>query len=69
LAEELAWIVYHVLNKGEDSNGRFKGVLLSRVKQEQWPLPPSPDSITGPEEGPGPDRAGPRSASVGIGGE
>jgi len=46
VAKEIARIVYHVLSKGEDFNGRFKGVPLSRVKQEQWPLLPSPASIT-----------------------
>ena len=48
VAKELARIVYHVLRKREDFNGRFKGATLSRVKQEQWPLLPSPTSITGP---------------------
>lgn len=48
VAKEIARIVYHILRKGEDFNGRFKGVTLSRVKQEQWPLLPSPASITGP---------------------
>lgn len=49
VAKELARIVYHVLMKEEDFNGRFKGKPLSRTKQEQpthrrWvgPLLPSP---------------------------
>lgn len=46
VAKEIARIVYHVLRKEEDFNGTFKGVVLSRVKQEQWPLLPSPASIT-----------------------
>ena len=46
VAKELARIAYHVLKKREDFNGRFKGVVLSRAKQEQWPLLPSPASIT-----------------------
>ena len=46
VAKEIARIVYHVLRKQEDFNGRFKGTTLSRVKQEQWPLLPSPASIT-----------------------
>lgn len=52
VAKEIARIVYHVLRKGEDFNGRFKGVTLSRVKQEQWPLLPSPASITDSDGGP-----------------
>ncbi|MEM1041985.1 MAG: IS110 family transposase [Bacteroidota bacterium] len=54
VAKELARIAYHVLRKQEDFNGRFKGAVLSRVKQEQWPYAdrasalPSPTSITGP---------------------
>lgn len=46
VAKEIARIVYHVLKKKQDFNGRFKGQPLSRVKQEQWPLLPSPTSIT-----------------------
>ena len=46
VAKELARIAYHVLKKEEDFNGRFKGVPLGRAKQEQWPLLPSPASIT-----------------------
>jgi len=46
VAKEIARIVYHVLRKQEDFNGTFKGAVLSRVKQEQWPLLPSPASIT-----------------------
>ena len=46
VAKELARIVYHVLRKQEDFNGRFKGATLSRVKQEQWPLLPSPTGRT-----------------------
>ena len=47
VAKELAWIVYHVLSKGEDFNGRFKGAPLSRAKKQPWPLLPSPAGITG----------------------
>ena len=46
VAKEIARIVYHVLRKQEDFNGTFKGAVLSRVKQEQWPLLPSPASLT-----------------------
>jgi transposase len=46
VAKEIARIVYHVLRKQEDFNGTFKGAALSRAKQEQWPLLPSPASIT-----------------------
>lgn len=46
VSKEIARIAYHVLKKREDFNGRFKGVPLSRVKQEVWPLLPSPASIT-----------------------
>jgi transposase len=42
VAKEIARIVYAVLSKQEDFNGRFKGQALSRTKQEQWPLLPSP---------------------------
>jgi hypothetical protein len=51
-----------VLRKGEDFNGRFKGRSLSRTKQEQWPLLPSPASITG-------DGEETRPPSAGMGGE
>lgn len=54
VAKEIARIVYHVLRKEEDFNGRFKGRLLSRTKKEQWPLLPSPAGITGNGEDPGP---------------
>jgi transposase len=47
VGKEIARIVYHVLRKQEDFNGRFKGVALSRTKKEQWPLLSSPASITG----------------------
>lgn len=46
VAKEIARIAYHVLKKREPFNGTFKGAVLSRVKQEQWPLLPSPASIT-----------------------
>jgi hypothetical protein len=52
VAKEIARIVYHVLRKEEDFNGRFTGATLNRVKQEQWrerthgALLPSPASIT-----------------------
>ena len=69
VAKEIARIAYPVLRKGEDFNGRFKGVPLSRTKQEQWPLLPSPAGITGDGEGTGPERAGPRPPLAGLGGE
>lgn len=47
VSKEIARLVYHVLTKREDFNGRFKGHTLSRQKKEQWPLLPSPASITG----------------------
>ena len=47
VAKELARIVYHVLRKQEDFNGRFKGRVLSRSKKELWPLLPSPTRLTG----------------------
>jgi transposase len=46
VAKELARIVYHVWAKDEDFNGQFKGVVLERVKQEQWPLLRTPNSLT-----------------------
>jgi transposase len=46
VAKEIARVAYHVLKKREPFNGKFKGAVLSRVKQEQWPLLPSPASIT-----------------------
>ena len=46
VAKEIARIAYHVLRKQEDFNGTFKGAALSRTKQEQWPLLPSPTSLT-----------------------
>ena len=42
VAKELARVVYHVLTKEENFNGRFKGTPLKRPKREQWPLLPSP---------------------------
>lgn len=42
VAKEIARIVYHVLRKQEDFNGRFKGQSMKRAKKEQWPLLPSP---------------------------
>ena len=62
VAKEIARIVYHVLRKQEDFNGRFKGRLLSRTKKEQWPLSPSPAGITGDGED-----SGPRPPSAGMG--
>jgi transposase len=50
VAKELARIVYHVWQKDEDFNGRFKGQVLGRVKQEQWPLLRSPNSLTDRDE-------------------
>jgi transposase len=50
VAKELARIVYYVWTKDEEFNGRFKGEVLSRVKQEQWPLLRSPDSLTEHDE-------------------
>jgi transposase len=64
VAKEIARIVYHVLRKQEDFNGRFKGRPLSRTKKEQWPLLPSPAGITGDGED-----SGPVPPSVGMGGE
>jgi len=46
VAKEIARIVFHVWKKGEDFNGRFRGAVLERVQQEQWPLLRSPDSLT-----------------------
>lgn len=62
VAKEIARIVYQVLKKQEDFNGRFKGAALSRMKKEQWPLLPSPAGITGDGEG-----ASPRPPSAGMG--
>ncbi len=42
VAKELARIVYHVLSKQTDFNGKFKGVQLTRQKSLQWPLRASP---------------------------
>jgi transposase len=42
VALEVARIVYHVLTKHEDFNGRFKDRALSREKQPQWPRRASP---------------------------
>lgn len=42
VALELARIVYEVLTKQEDFNGRFKGRPLSRRKHAQWPRRASP---------------------------
>ncbi len=53
VAKEIARIVYHVLRKQEDFNGRFKGEALSRTKKELWPLLASPASITGAGGDPG----------------
>lgn len=53
VAKEIARIVYHVLSKQETFNGRFKDKALSRRKKEQWPLLPSPASITGTVLNPG----------------
>lgn len=64
VAKELARIVYHVLSKHEDFNGRFKGVPLSRTKKEQWPLLANPAGITDADGG-----SGPRSSSAGMGSE
>ena len=64
VAKEVARIVYHVLRKQEDFNGRFKGRVLSRTKKEQWPLLASPAGITGA----GRD-SGPAPPSVGMGSE
>ena len=49
VTKEIARIAYHVLRKHEDFNGRFKGAVLSRVKEEQWPLRPSPHGLTDDE--------------------
>jgi transposase len=42
VAKELARIVYYVLLKAEPFNGTFKGAVLSRTKQSQWPRLTSP---------------------------
>ena len=42
VALEIARIVYHVLSKQQDFNGRFKGKPLSRKKQSRWPRLASP---------------------------
>jgi len=42
VAKELARIVYYVLHKAEPFNGTFKGAVLSRTKQAQWPRLTSP---------------------------
>ncbi len=42
VALELARIVYELLTKQEDFNGRFKGRPLSRQKHAQWPRRASP---------------------------
>ncbi len=57
VAKEIARIVYHVMRKQQDFNGQFKGKPLSRLKKEQWPLLPSPASITGDGEDLGPPTA------------
>jgi transposase len=62
VAKEIARIVYHVLRKQQDFNGRFKGRVLSRTKKEQWPLLPSPAGITGDGE-----RESDRPPSAGMG--
>ena len=49
VAKEIARIVFYVWKKDEDFNGRFKGSVLERVKQEWWhvwPLLRSPNSLT-----------------------
>ncbi|PAP75079.1 IS110 family transposase [Rubrivirga marina] len=61
VAKEIARVVYHVLRKQEDFNGRFKGRPLSRLKKEQWPLLASPAGITGDGE----PQARPPSAGMG----
>jgi transposase len=42
VAKELATIVYAVLTKGEPFNGTFRGHVLARTKQRQWPRLASP---------------------------
>lgn len=44
VAKELARIVYQVLTTDSAFNGRFRGVVLSRTKQSQWPRRASPDA-------------------------
>lgn len=48
VAKELARIVYHVLAKGQDVNGLFKGTPLRRTKKLQWPRTPSPAASLAP---------------------
>ena len=64
VAKEIARVVYHVLRKQEDFNGRFKGRALSRAKKEQWPLLASPAGITGADAD-----STPQSPSAGMGSE
>lgn len=42
VAKEIARIVYEVLSREQDFNGRFKGVPLSRTKRRAWPRRASP---------------------------
>jgi len=44
VAQELAKICYHVLEKKTDFNNTFKGKTLSRRKSMQWPRLASPDA-------------------------
>jgi len=44
VAKELARIVYQVLTTNTAFNGTFRGVVLSRTKQSQWPRRASPDA-------------------------
>ena len=47
VAAELARIVYQVLTKQADFNGRFRGVPLQRTKTRQWPRLATPAASLG----------------------
>ncbi len=51
VALELARIVYHVLTKQEDFNGRFKNQPLSHRKLAKWPRRASPPAYLTPLQG------------------
>lgn len=44
IAKELATIVYAVLTKEESFNGQFRGHVLSRTKDRQWPRLANPSA-------------------------
>jgi hypothetical protein len=51
VALELARIVYQVLTKQEDFNGRFKNRPLSHRKHAKWPRRGKPIRLTDPSQG------------------